>query len=106
MPEETSEASGEALGKLVEEFPEAIRQMPGLEFTSHQFILHVARVHQRLYVEALHRYVDKDEPFKTLHSLISRELTKPQYDLERLGDVESEDIFRRPGSCAAWKKRS
>ena len=106
MPEEMSEASGEALGKLVEVFPDVISQMPGLEFTSHQFILTLARLHQRLYVEALHRYADKDAPFNRLHVLISQRLARPEYNLERLVDADSEDIFRQPGRCAAWRKKA
>jgi hypothetical protein len=106
MSENIPANSADALGALVECFSDAVGQMHGPEFTSHQFILSLAQKHQRLYVEALHRYLDNDEPFKALHSLISRELTKSHYNLDRLADVDSEDIFRQPGRCAAWKKKA
>ena len=106
MPEETSEASNEALGILVEEFPEVIRQMPGPEFTSHQFILSLARTHQRLYVEALHRYRENGTPFQTLHGQLSAGLTEFRDLVEHLGEVQSVDIFGQPGKCASWRKRA
>jgi hypothetical protein len=107
MPTETvSKASKEfqALRKL---FPEVIGLMPKDGFTSHEFILEIANRRQKEYVAALCRYSDDDAPFQVLHSLISSTLGKFPELVEKLeNDVESEDIFRQPGRCAAWRKKS
>ncbi len=105
MPDPLSQDSEDALGALVEQFPEVIGQMPGPEFSSHQFILSLARNHQGLYVEALHRYREHGTPFRTLHGLLSAKLNEFADRLERLNDIESLDIFGQPGRCAAWRKR-
>lgn len=106
MTENVSENSSDALGALVEHFPEVIGQMQATEFTSHQFILALARSHQRLYVEALHAYLENETPFQTLHGRLSASLNRFKDLVDRLGDVESVDIFGQPGKCAAWRKRS
>lgn len=99
-------SSVDALGALVEHYPEVIGRMPGSEFSSHQFILALARLHQRLYVEALHAYREKEAPFQALHGQLSSALHQFKDLVDRLEDVESVDIFGQPGRCAAWRKYS
>lgn len=102
MPEEPANA----LDALIECFPEAIARMPGPEFTSHQFILALARDYQRLYVEALYAYRENEAPFQTLHGRLSAGLNRFKDLVDRREDVESVDIFGQPGRCASWQKRS
>jgi len=87
-------------------FPEVISQMPGDTFTSHEFILELGNRYQKQYVQALCRYSENEAPFQTLHARISATLGEFPELLERLDSVKSEDIFRRPGRCAAWRKKS
>ena len=95
-----------ALKELIGKYKETIDKMPEEMFTSHQFILELARKNQRLYVEALNKYADSDSPFRTLHFLLSLALLEFDEDVERIAkEVPSEDIFRKPRRCAAWRKR-
>lgn len=91
-------------GELVAKYPEIIAQMPP-RFTSHQFILELARQNQRLYVEALHQYRDGDEPFTIVHSILAKHL-KGYAGLVRLVKEEqpSKNIFGRDTGCALWEK--
>jgi len=93
------------LKELIGKYKEIIGKMPEEMFTSHQFILELARENQRLYVGALNRYADSETPFRTLHGLLSRALNGFKEDIERVAEeVPSEDIFRKLGRCAVWRK--
>ena len=85
---------------LKNEYQQVIDGLPD-EFTSHAFILALARQHQRLYIDALCAY-PKDSPFRAVHSRLSKML----YDFaDYRGHVPSSDIFGTMGNCAKWKKR-
>jgi len=99
-------AGGGDLQILKEFFPEVIGKLKS-PFTSHEFILELAHAHQDEYVNALKRYVDGNgDPFQKLHGSISGALRRDSVSIEWLGEVDSEDIFRRPGRCAQWQKRT
>jgi len=90
---------------LRECFQEVIEELDST-FTSHQFILELARRFQSEYARALNLCVDdKNDPFRKLHRSIAGTLNEFPHLIERLPDVESEDIFRRRRICAAWRKR-
>lgn len=97
--------SVDALGALIEHFHEVIDQLQGPEFTSHQFILFLARNYQRPYVQAPHYYRENGTPFQTLHGQLSAGLHKFRDRLVRLGDVESVNNFSQQVKCTAWRKR-
>ncbi len=91
------------LSELFACYPELIIQMPPV-FTSHEFILALARQHQRLYIEALYAYRDAVDPFKTVHATLAMHL-KQYPELVRYDQrVSSRNIFGRPGDCAQWEK--
>jgi hypothetical protein len=96
MPEPT-------LSALEEKFPEVAAKM-GRYFNSHDFILKLAQMHQRLYVAALAAYVDKDYPFQIVHSEIARRLLNHPDLAVKIGEDTSEDIFRQKNTAIVWRK--
>ena len=95
--------------ELYEQYPSVIMQMPK-EFTSHEFILELARLNQTLYIEALYHYrhtlyKDKPAPFMNVHSLLAKGLTRFPGLVEKISDsVPSEDIFRVSNNCSKWRQ--
>jgi hypothetical protein len=60
------------------QYPKVIAAMPKT-FTSHQFILELARQNQTLYIEALysyrhHSHRDSPAPFLIVHGLLAQQL--------------------------------
>jgi len=96
-------------GGLFARYPEIIRQMPKT-FTSHKFILELARLEQKLYIEALYDYRDKRRsgkraPFLMVHGILAQQLTKCPKLIRYAGkEKNSTDIFGQPNSCAKWEK--
>ena len=84
-------------------YPQIIRQMP-VEFTSHEFILTLARQNQQLYVEALHVYRNNHRPFQTVHGELAKMLNDFPSFVKRIGEVASKDIWRKPNRCAKWQR--
>ena len=91
-------------------YPSIIAQMPET-FTSHQFILQLARQHQRLYVEALYAYRDVTHrgaaaPFMAVHNILATHLIKHPDLIELLRhNVSSTNIFGESSECTQWKRR-
>jgi len=93
---------------LFEHYPELIAEMPD-NFTSHQFILHLARRYQALYIEALYFYRHSPDsqhptPFKILHGFLAKHLNAYPQLVTHIGEVESIDIFTQENRCAQWQK--
>ena len=93
---------------LYEQYPAIIAQMAET-FDSHEFILRLAHQNQTLYVEALYAYrrsVHRGAvaPFRVVHQILSQRLNAHRDLVERIGDVDSEDIFGQIQRCAQWKK--
>jgi hypothetical protein len=91
---------------LYEQYPSLIAQMDN-RFNSHQFILELARQHQKEYIEALYHFRDTDAPFMNLHGVLSRHFNALPHLVKRVGDsspAESQDIFGRKQGCALWEK--
>ena len=94
--------------EIFEHYPELIAEMPEV-FNSHQFILHLARQYQALYITALYVYIDLPNsrhptPFKTVHGILAKHLNAYTNLVTHIGDVESEDIFTNENTCAQWQK--
>lgn len=93
---------------LIEHYPALIAEMPN-PFTSREFILHLARHHQTLYIEALYAYRNlpnrqSPTPFKTVHAILARRLTAYPKLIKYVGDIKSENIFDYENECAQWRK--
>jgi hypothetical protein len=109
----TSEVKGEEMAKhdfteLFARYPSIIQQMPDT-FTSHQFILELARREQKLYVEALYDYRDKRRsgkraPFLIVHGILAQQLSAHPDLIRKERTVNSKDIFRQPNTSVKWKK--
>lgn len=94
---------------LYSKYPELIASMPDT-FTSHEFILRLARENQTEYVEALYTYRHSQHgantaPFKAVHTILAQRL----FDLGALlvhtgSGVPSVDIFGQTNGCTTWKK--
>lgn len=97
------------ISELFAQYPAVIAQMKP-EFTSHKFILCLARQNQRDYAHALASYADvrragTPTPFMTVHSILARHLNTfvPQLIVQD-GPAIDPDIFGDPCSCAKWRK--
>ena len=93
---------------IFEHYPGLIAEMPD-SFTSHQFILHLARQYQALYIEALYAYRNipspqHSTPFKTVHGILAKQLNAFSQLVTHVGEVESIDIFTQENRCAQWQK--
>jgi hypothetical protein len=90
-------------------YPSVIAAMPQ-EFTSHEFILELARREQRLYIEALYDYRNSLRsgtavPFMIVHGVLARELDNfPALVRKASCSVASTDIFGQPDGAALWYK--
>lgn len=94
---------------LYDAYPDVIATMPQ-QFTSHEFILELARRHQVLYVEALYAYRDslhrgQPAPFRALHSVLARHLNAlPNLVRQIASEVPSTNIFGEPSGSAKWER--
>ena len=89
-------------------YPEIISAMPE-EFTSHKFILKLAQENQTQYVNALYAYRDvtregKPVPFMIVHGEFSRGLQNFPELIEKIGNIDSVDIFGQQNGCTLWRK--
>jgi len=94
---------------LYAQYPALIARM-GDTFTSHKFILELARQNQTLYVEALygyrhHTHRDVPAPFLIVHGILAQHLLEfPQLIQQRRKDIASVNIFGEPDTCSEWSK--
>ena len=94
---------------LYAQYPSLIIQMPAA-FTSHAFVMLLARTRQALYIEALASYADtlhrgRPAPFMIVHGILSRRLAKYPHLIRRCGQVPSRDMFGRTRRCTVWEKQ-
>ena len=85
-----------------EEYQAVIDTMPS-EFTSHEFILALARKYQGLYISFLYDHRESDYPFQVAHGQLAKRLNEWD-ELEPRGEVDSTDIFGNSDRCMQWKK--
>ncbi len=94
---------------LYDHYPEVTEAMPR-EFTSHRFILELARRHQTEYVEALHAYRNTlwkgvPAPFMMVHSQLALQLESMPHLVRKVSPVvPSTDIFGTRNTAALWQK--
>lgn len=94
---------------LYSKYPALITSMPDT-FTSHEFILRLARENQTEYVEALYTYRHSQHgpntaPFKAVHTCLAQHLFEyPTLIVHTGSGVPSVDIFGQPNGCTTWKK--
>lgn len=94
---------------LYAKYPDLIRQMPK-EFTSHKFILELARQHQVSYVEALYAYRKhlrngRPAPFMIVHGILAQHLAAyPKLIRQIDKGAASVDIFGQDNWCSLWRQ--
>jgi hypothetical protein len=94
---------------LYAKYPTIIEDMPET-FTSHQFILELARQYQNQYIEALYHYRNHAHrgvpaPFMMVHGILAQNLLRyPQLIEQVRKDADSKDIFGKDDWCSEWKK--
>ena len=90
---------------LENEYQQVVDVMPD-PFTSHEFILELARRHQRLYIDSLYTYRNTlnpaDSPFQVVHGQLAERL---RGFADYVDHVSSTDIFGKSNTCARWRKR-
>lgn len=95
--------------ELYARFPIVLRDMP-VVFSSHEFILELARRYQKLYVEALYSYRnmkhrDAEAPFMMVHSVLALHLLKyPTIIKQVRREIASKNIFGEDDTCSEWEK--
>lgn len=95
--------SKDALKDLEDVFPKIVRLMPD-EFDSHDFILVLARKHQKLYVQALFTRKNENLPFNRTHMAIGKRLKRHKDLVEQVGNKYSKNIFGLESKVAVWRK--
>jgi hypothetical protein len=94
---------------LYSKYPKVIAAMPAT-FTSHHFILELARRYQTLYVEALYGYrhhINRKAPapFVIVHGRLASQLSAfPKLVRQTHNNVRSKDIFGQDNGCSKWAK--
>lgn len=96
-------------GALYAKYPVVIRNMPEV-FTSHEFILELARRYQKLYVEALYSYRDvkhreAEAPFMMVHGVLALHLLNyPTMIKQVRRETASKNIFGEDDTCSEWER--
>jgi len=93
---------------LLAHYPALIEDMPNT-FTSHQFIIQLARRYQALYVRALYTYrclptPESPTPFQIVHGILAKHLNNIPDSVRYVRHVPSTDIFKQNETCAEWQK--
>lgn len=89
------------LEELEAVYLEVLEILPA-KFDSHDFIRRLAHTNQRLYIQALHYYIESDSPFMNVHREIIRTLAKRDDLVQKIGTQNSEDIFKQVNSATVW----
>ena len=87
---------------LFSQYPAVIAQMPRV-FSSHEFILRLARDNQTLYVLALGAYANTGAPFRRVHATLSKQLHSSSL-VRHLGKVMTPNIFGDNAECGQWER--
>jgi hypothetical protein len=95
----------DAYQALEEIYPRIVKLMPDDDdFDSHDFILGLAQKYQRLYIEALYAYRDKNRPFHRVHMAIAKRLKKRVDLVTHIRNRRSENIFGQKSLVGVWRK--
>lgn len=89
--------------KLLAQSQTIIKGIKEKKFTSHKFILLLAKKHQCDYIEVLAAYKDGKQPFAAAHRGLSRSLRKVP-GVKFVRETMSTDIFGDKQTCAEWVK--
>src|SRR5689334_13595497 len=90
---------------LYSKYREIIELMSSDSFTSHEFILCLAKAYQAEYVEALYAYRNnkhesKPAPFKFVHTQLAQHLREHPKLIRYVGiEAHSKDIFDQSNGC-------
>jgi len=89
--------------KLLAKSQTLIKGIKEKKFTSHKFILLLAKKHQCDYIEVLVAYKDGKQPFAAAHLGLSKSLRNVP-GVKFVGETMSTDIFGDKQKCAEWVK--
>ena len=94
-----------AVDELEKCFDDVLGQM-GKQFTSHEFILKIAHLHQKEYVAGLAAYTEGGKPFRDLHHALVRRLKTLKGTSLTLkeSNYPSRDIFGTASYSGLWRK--
>jgi hypothetical protein len=90
--------------KLEAVFPQIVKLMSEDIFDSHEFILVLSQKYQRLYIEALYAFRDKNRPFHAVHMAIGKRLKKRVDLVTHIRFRQSNNIFGEKSRVAVWQK--
>lgn len=93
-----------AIDNLKQHYPDIIADMKS-PFTSHEFILMLARSHQGLYIKFLAEYADNESPFMSAHGQLAKLIGTFEDLVERDKYVSSKDIFGNSNDAMKWHKK-
>jgi hypothetical protein len=93
---------------LFSHYPEIISEMSPV-FSSHEFILFLARRYQSLYIDALFAYRQRTgnphpTPFKVVHGILAKHRRAFPSLVTYDGEMISHDIFLQSNACAQWRR--
>lgn len=95
--------------EIYSQYPSIIEQMPET-FTSHQFILELARLNQIQYIEALYSYRlnthrGAPAPFMMVHGILAQHLLQfPDLIKQIRKNTPSKNIFGEDAASSEWRK--
>jgi len=84
-----------------------IEDLPS-EFSTHQFILELAKTHQHDYIRELYENLESEKPFQKLHAKLGKHLKSLDGTVISFirPDKVDKDIFGNLSGNALWAKRS
>ncbi len=94
----------DAYKELEDVFPKIVKMMREDTFDSHDFMLVLAQEYQKLYIEALYTYRDKNRPFHRVHMAIGKRLKKHVDLVKHIRNHRSDNIFGQKSLVAVWQK--
>ncbi len=87
-------------------YPEAIRQFDDNRFSSHEFILKLARTYQHEYIKLLNTCIEHPSPFQSAHAQLAAALHDfPSMIRQVDRDYKDNDIFGNEASNSKWEKK-
>lgn len=101
--------SSHDFSEIYSRYPSVIECMPET-FTSHEFILELARLNQIQYIEALysyrmHMHRGAPAPFMIVHGILAQHLLQfPDLVHQIQKSVPSKNIFNEDASSSEWRK--
>ncbi len=88
---------------LLNVVPDTVNSSPR-QFTTHQFIIALAKEYQHAYIEALYEHLDSERPFQTFHSRIGKHLRQAETLVRFVREEGDADIFGQISDNTLWER--